>query len=58
MSKSTEDQLGVGLDIGTMNNVSARKKGGKTSYKRVRDAFLDLEMDAKRSLKMSKVSYV
>ncbi len=58
MSKSVEDQLGVGLDIGTMNIVAARKKGGKTAYKRVRDAFLDLEMDAKRSLKMSKVNYV
>ncbi len=58
MSKAEQDQLGVGLDIGTMNIVSARKKSGKTAYKRVRDAFLDLEMDAKRSLKMSKVNYI
>lgn len=61
MSKATENEkleLGVGLDIGTMNIVAARKRNGKTSYKRVRDAFLDLDMEAKRSLKMSKVDYV
>lgn len=58
MSKSSEVTLGVGLDIGTMNIVAAKKRGGKTSYKRVRDAFLDLEIDAKRSLKMSKVDFI
>lgn len=60
MSKEKETKhLGVGLDVGTMNIVSARKgDNGKPSFKRVRDAFLDLEMDAKRSLKMSKVNYV
>jgi len=57
--KTEEYRLGVGLDIGTMNIVSARKtKSDKTTTNRVRDAFLDLEMDAKRSLKMSKVDYV
>jgi len=50
--------LGVGLDIGTMNIVSARSKDGGVVTKRVRDAFLDLELAAKRSLKMSKVDYV
>jgi len=60
MSKTTttEETLGVGLDVGTMNIVAARRKGGKTSHKRVRDAFLDLDMEAKRSLKMSKIDYV
>lgn len=57
--KAEEYRYGVGLDIGTMNIVSARRtKNDKTSTKRMRDAFLDLEMDAKRSLKMSKVDYV
>jgi len=50
--------LGIGLDIGTMNIVSARTKENGVVTKRVRDAFLDLDPDAKRSLKMSKVDYV
>jgi hypothetical protein len=60
MSKTEANfKLGVGLDVGTMNIVSARQSdNGKPSFKRVRDAFLDLEMEAKRSLKMSKVDYV
>lgn len=50
---------GVGLDIGTMNIVSARQSSeGNVITRRIRDAFLDLEPDAKRSLKMSKVSYI
>jgi hypothetical protein len=50
---------GVGLDIGTMNIVSARRgDDGQVRVKQVRDAFLDLEPDARRSLKMSKVDYV
>lgn len=50
---------GVGLDLGTMNIVSARtKKDGRVITNRIRDAFLDLEIEAKRSLKMSKVNYV
>lgn len=54
-----DPQSGVGLDIGTMNIVSARSTGeGKTVTKRVRDAFIDLDIDAKKSLKMSKVNYV
>jgi len=55
--KSSE-KLGVGLDVGTMNLVSARHKEGGVVTRRVRDAFLDLEVEAKRSLKMSKVDYV
>lgn len=48
----------VGLDIGTMNIVSARMKDGKIETKRIRDAFLDLPKTAKRILKMSQASYV
>jgi hypothetical protein len=53
-----QNQPGVGLDVGTMNIVSARQLAGKVVTKRVRDAFLDLDPEAKKSLKMSKVSYV
>lgn len=52
-------RLGVGLDIGTMNIVSARANGaGAIETQRIRDAFLDLDLDAKRSLKMSRVDYI
>lgn len=55
MAKQT---LGVGLDVGTMNLVSARQSAdGKVTTKRVRDAFIDLESDAKNSLRLSKVDY-
>lgn len=49
---------GVGLDIGTMNIVSARQQDGKVITKPIRDAFLDLEPSAKRSLKMAEVDYI
>jgi len=50
---------GVGLDIGTMNIVSARRSGsGEIESRRVRDAFLDLPPDSKKMLKLSGVSYV
>lgn len=49
---------GIGLDIGTMNIVSARSTGGKTVTLMIRDAFLDLEAEAKRSLRMSSVDYI
>ena len=48
----------VGLDIGTMNIVSARMEDGKIQTKRIRDAFLDLPKTAKRILKMSQASFV
>ncbi len=52
--------MAIGLDIGTMNIVSARKnKEGKTITKRIRDAFVDLPISAKKMLKLNKnVSYV
>lgn len=55
---SAETTPGVGLDIGTMNVVSARQKGNRAYFKRVRDAFIDLDIEAKRTLRLSKVSYV
>lgn len=61
--KSTEPdptyEPGAGLDIGTMNVVAARRgTDGQVRTKQIRDAFLDLEPEAKRSLKMSNVDYV
>lgn len=56
MTKS-ERKPGAGIDIGTMNLVSARHEGDTVKTRRVRDAFLDLEPDAKRSLKLSQVDY-
>lgn len=57
--KETAYQPAVGLDLGTMNIVSARQlEGSKVETKRVRDAFLDLDSDAKRQLRLSKVDYV
>lgn len=52
-------QPAVGLDLGTMNIVSARQvAGNKVETKRVRDAFLDLDLSAKKQLRLSKVDYV
>ena len=50
--------MAVGLDIGTMNIVAARKNDGKVETKRVRDAFLDVPKSAKKMLKLSEVPYV
>lgn len=49
---------GVGLDIGTMNIVSARQIGDKIETNRIRDAFIDLDADAKKTLRLSKVDYI
>lgn len=53
-----EINKGVGLDIGTMNLVSARKTDGGVKTRRIRDAFLDLPSDAKKMLKLSQVDFV
>jgi hypothetical protein len=60
MAKTEPGQaaLGVGLDCGTMNFVSARRAGKNIGIKKVRDAFLDLKPEHKRMLKLSKTSYV
>lgn len=60
-SKKTAEKpivMGTGLDIGTMNIVSARRVGSEIVTSRVRDAFLDLDPGAKRMLKLSGVSYI
>lgn len=49
---------GVGLDIGTMNIVAARHENGQTVTRPIRDAFLDLEKEAKRSLKLAQVNSI
>jgi len=51
-------KLGVGLDVGTMNLVSARSSGTGVKTARVRDAFLDLEQGAKKMLKLSQVDFI
>jgi actin-like ATPase involved in cell morphogenesis len=49
----------VGLDLGTMNIVAARKgQDGITDTDRVRDAFIDLDLEAKKTLKLTKVNYM
>lgn len=55
----SKKQLGVGLDIGTMNIVSARQgEDKKTRISRIRDAFLDLDLSAKKMLKLSGVDFI
>lgn len=52
-------KVGVGLDIGTMNIVSARMGANeKIETTRVRDAFIDLDIEAKKTLRLSKIDYV
>lgn len=50
--------FGVGLDIGTMNIVSARRSDAGVQTKRMRDAFLSLPPSKTRMLKLSDTSYV
>lgn len=50
--------LGVGLDVGTMNLVSARRNGKDVETSRIRDAFLDLDSGAKKMLKLSGVQFI
>jgi hypothetical protein len=60
MSKNEKASFtpGVGLDVGTMNFVSARKSGNKVVNNRIRNAFLDLPIENKRMLKISNTSFV
>jgi len=51
-------QLGVGLDCGTMNIVSARRTPKGIETRRMRDSFLDLPTNAKKMLKLSGVNYI
>ena len=50
--------MSVGLDIGTMNLVVARPAGTEVETKRMRDAFLDLPLTAKKVLKLSGADYI
>lgn len=59
MASKKSAPLGAGLDIGTMNIVSARRQeDGSVETSRVRDAFLDLDSSAKKMLKLSGVNYL
>lgn len=61
MSKEkTEDsvQPGVGLDIGTMNILSARRTEQGIEVRRMRDVFLDLPTGAKKMLRLNQTSFV
>ncbi len=49
---------GIGLDVGTMNLVSARSEGQKVSTRRVRDVFLDLPREARKRLRLSKTVFL
>lgn len=50
--------LGVGLDIGTMNFVSARSTPSGPKYKTVTDAYIELEVENINTLKLSKITYL
>ena len=55
---SMPEESGVAIDVGTMNIVSARRIGKNVKTVRLRDAFLDLPMEHKKMLRLSKTSYV
>jgi hypothetical protein len=57
-SKAKKVIKGVGLDIGTMNLVSARRTSKGVETKRMRDVFLDLPANARKRLKLAKTSFV
>jgi len=49
----------AGLDIGTLNIISARQRNGKVETKRIRNVFIDLSLEQVKMLKLSKdTSYV
>ena len=50
--------MSIGLDIGTMNIVCAKRAEGGIETQRIRDAFLDLPKASKKVLKMGNVSFV
>ena len=55
--KPDAGSVGVGLDVGTMNFVAARKIGSKVTTQRVRNAFIDLPLENRRMLKISNTSF-
>jgi hypothetical protein len=60
MAPTDHYKPGVGVDLGTMNVVAARQTadGDQVETKRIRDAFLDLDPEVKKTLRLSKVDYV
>ena len=50
--------MSVGIDIGTMNLVAARKEGDQIITSRLRDAFLDLPMSSRKLLKLSGTDFL
>ena len=51
--------LEAGLDIGTMNIIASRSRGGRVETKRIRDVFIDLTQDQVKMLKLGgETSYV
>ena len=60
MSENDSEKLvlGVGLDMGTMNIVAARRTKEGVITNRIRDAFLDLPDEHRKMLKLSGVNYV
>lgn len=55
---SDKKQYGVGVDLGTMNIVSARQGDKGIDIRRIRDAFLDLDLSAKKMLKLSGIDFI
>jgi hypothetical protein len=49
---------GVGLDMGTMNIVSARREPEGVVTDRIRDAFLDLPSEHRKMLRLTGVNYI
>jgi hypothetical protein len=49
---------GVGLDIGTMNIVSARQQEDRVLFRKQRDAFFDLDITAKPMLRLNRVPFI
>lgn len=58
MATKKKTLKGVGLDIGTMNIVAARRDEDNLSYKHMRDMFLTLPASQKRMLKLADAAYV
>ena len=50
--------IGVGLDVGTMFIVGAKRANKKIIFSKIRDAFIDLPIDTKRMLRISNTDYV
>ena len=57
LKQSSPEDSGAGLDCGTMNFVAARRNGKSVKTSRIRDAFIELPLDARRMLKLANTSY-